>query len=136
MTLSQTYNCIPTGTTVNSSTGEVKSADDKLITTDVGIKVSSNKPFTEIVLDDQTPGGNNSGLGYVVEICASSITKANVNNFITLDAGINNLANQTICVSKTAPVYKAKASAGAFANTATFDYELQAKKGAGAWTKI
>nr|WP_314751286.1 gliding motility-associated C-terminal domain-containing protein [uncultured Capnocytophaga sp.] len=136
MSLSQTYNCIPTGTTVNSSTGEVKSADDKLITTDVGIKVSSNKPFTEIVLDDQTPGGNNSGIGYVVEICASSITKANVNNFIVLDAGINNLANQTICVSKTAPVYKAKASAGAFANTATFDYELQAKKGAGAWTKI
>ena len=136
MNLSQTYNCIPTGTTVNSSTGVVRSADNMAITTDVGIKVSSTKPFTEIVLDDKTLAGRYSGNGYIVAICESSITKANVNNFIDLDAGINNLANQTICVSKAAPIYKAKASAGAFANTATFDYELQAKKGAGAWTKI
>ena len=127
MTLSQTYNCIPTGTTVNSSTGEVKSADNKLITTDVGIKVTSTKPFTEIVLDDLTPSGNNSGLGYVVEICASSITKADVNNFITLDAGISNLTNQTVCEGE-APVYKAKADATAFAATAKFDYILEAKK--------
>ena len=127
MTLSQTYNCIPTGTTVNSSTGVVKSADNKLITTDVGIKVSSTKPFTEIVLDDLTPTGTSSGKGYLVEICASSITKANVDDFITLDAGISNLTNQTVCDGE-APVYKAKADATAFASTAKFDYILEAKK--------
>ena len=127
MTLSQTYNCMPTGTTVNSSTGKVRSADDKKITTDVGIKVTSTKPFTEIVLDDLTPSGTRSGVGYVVEICASSITKANVDNFITLDAGISNLTNQTVCEGE-APVYKAKADATAFASTAKFDYILEAKK--------
>ena len=127
MTLSQTYNCIPTGTTVNSSTGVVKSADNKLITTDVGIKVSSNKPFTEIVLEDQTPSEPLSGKGYLVEICASSITKANVDSFIVLDAGVSNLTNQTVCQGE-APTYKAKADAGAFASTAKFDYILEAKK--------
>ena len=127
MTLSQTYNCKPTGTTVNSSTGEVKSADNKLITTDVGIKVTSTKPFTEIVLEDKTPSEPLSGRGYVVEICASSITKANVNSFITLDATASTLAAQTICEGE-APVYKAKADATAFATTATFDYILEAKK--------
>ena len=127
MSLSQTYNCIPTGTTINGTTGVVRSADDKLITTDVGIKVSSTKPFTEIVLDDQTPGGNSSGLGYVVEICASSITKANVDNFITLDAAASTLTNQTVCEGE-APTYKAKATAKAFATTAKFDYVLEAKK--------
>ena len=127
MTLSQTYNCMPTGTTIDNSTGKVRSADDKKITTDVGIKVTSTKPFTEIVLDDLTPSGTRSGLGYLVEICASSITKANVDNFITLDAGISNLTNQTVCEGE-APVYKAKADATAFASTAKFDYILEAKK--------
>ena len=127
MSLSQTYNCIPTGTSIDNSTGKVRSADNKLITTDVGIKVSSNKPFTEIVLDDLTPSGNRSGIGYVVEICASSITKANVNNFITLDATASILTNQTVCEGE-APIYKAKADATAFASTAKFDYILEAKK--------
>ena len=127
MTLSQTYNCMPTGTTIDNNTGKVRSADDKKITTDVGIKVTSTKPFTEIVLDDLTPSGTRSGVGYVVEICASSITKANVDNFITLDAGISNLTNQTVCEGE-APVYRAKADATAFAATAKFDYILEAKK--------
>ena len=136
MSLSQTYNCIPTGTTINGTTGVVRSADDKLITTDVGIKVSSTKPFTEIVLDDQTPGGNSSGLGYVVEICASSITKANVDNFITLDAAASTLTNQAVCEGG-APTYKAKATAKAFATTAKFDYVLEAKKsGATNWVAV
>ena len=136
MTLSQTYNCMPTGTTVNSSTGKVRSADNKKITTDVGIKVTSTKPFTEIVLDDLTPSGYYSGLGYVVEICASSITKANVNSFITLDATASTLTYQTICEGE-APVYKAKADATAFAATATFDYILEAKKlGATNWVAV
>ena len=72
MTLSQTYNCNPTGTKITG--GIVRSADDKKITTDVGIKVSSTKPFTEIVLDDLTPTGlPRSGKGYTVAICESSI---------------------------------------------------------------
>ena len=136
MSLSQTYNCIPTGTTINGTTGVVRSADDKLITTDVGIKVSSTKPFTEIVLDDQTPGGNSSGLGYVVEICASSITKANVDNFITLDAAASTLTNQAVCEGG-APTYKAKANATAFASTAKFDYILEVKKsGTTSWVAV
>ena len=128
MTLSQTYNCIPTGTTVNSGTGKVRSADNKKITTDVGIKVTSTKPFTEIVLDDLTPSGTRSGVGYVVEICASSITKANVDNFITLDAAASTLTDQTVCEGEAPTTYKAKANATAFASTATFDYILEAKK--------
>ena len=127
MTLSQTYNCIPTGTTIDNSTGKVRSADDKKITTDVGIKVTSTKPFTEIVLDDLTPSGTRSGMGYVVEICTSSITKANVDNFITLDAAASTLTAQTICVGE-APTYKAKATATAFESTAKFDYILEAQK--------
>ena len=127
MTLSQTYNCMPTGTTIDNSTGKVRSADDKKITTDVGIKVTSTKPFTEIVLDDLTPSGTRSGVGYVVEICASSITKANVDNFITLDAAASTLTAQTICEGE-APVYKAKADATAFAATAKFDYILEVQK--------
>ena len=127
MTLSQTYNCMPTGTTIDNSTGKVRSADDKKITTDVGIKVTSTKPFTEIVLDDLTPSGTRSGVGYVVEICASSITKANVDNFITLDAAASTLTAQTICEGE-APTYKAKATATAFESTAKFDYILEAKK--------
>ena len=137
MTLSQTYNCMPTGTTINSSTGKVRSADNKLITTDVGIKVTSTKPFTEIVLDDLTPSGNLSGMGYVVEICASSITRANVDNFITLDATASTLTNQTVCDGEAPTTYKAKATANAFAATAKFDYILEAKKsGATNWVAV
>ena len=136
MTLSQTYNCIPTGTTIDNNTGKVRSADDKKITTDVGIKVTSTKPFTEIVLDDLTPSGTRSGVGYVVEICASSITKANVNNFITLDTTASTLAAQTICEGE-APVYKAKADATAFAATAKFDYILEVQKsGTTSWVAV
>ena len=137
MTLSQTYNCKPTGTTINSSTGKVRSADNKLITTDVGIKVTSTKPFTEIVLDDLTPSGTLSGMGYVVEICASSITKTNVDNFIKLDATASTLTNQTVCEGEAPTTYKAKATAKAFANTAKFDYVLEAKKsGATNWVAV
>ena len=136
MTLSQTYNCMPTGTTIDNNTGKVRSADDKKITTDVGIKVTSTKPFTEIVLDDLTPSGTRSGVGYVVEICASSITKANVDNFITLDAAASTLTAQTICEGE-APTYKAKATATAFESTAKFDYILEAKKsGTTSWVAV
>jgi len=137
MTLSQTYNCKPTGTTINSSTGKVRSADNELITTDVGIKVTSTRPFTEIVLDDLTPSGTRSGMGYVVEICASSITKTNVDNFIKLDATASTLTNQTVCEGEAPTTYKAKATAKAFATTAKFDYVLEAKKsGATNWVAV
>ena len=36
---------MPTGTTIDNNTGKVRSADDKKITTDVGIKVTSTKPL-------------------------------------------------------------------------------------------
>ena len=104
MTLSQTYNCMPTGTTVNSSTGKVRSADNKRITTDVGIKVTSTKPFTEIVLDDLTPSGYYSGLGYVVEICASSIKLADTSTCTSDNIGTLFPASRTATYTTTSGV--------------------------------
>ena len=124
MTLSQTYNCIPTGTTINSSTGEVKSADDKLITTDVGIKVASTKPFTEIVLDDLTPSEPFSGRGYVVEICASSIKLADTSTCTTNNIGTLFAASPTATYTTTSGVKvtrKLDASTG-FASLSNTDY--------------
>ena len=124
MTLSQTYNCIPTGTTINSSTGKVRSADNKKITTDVGIKVTSTKPFTEIVLDDLTPSGTRSGVGYVVEICESSIKLANTSTCTSDNIGTLFAASQTATYTTTSGVKvtrKLDASTG-FASLSNTNY--------------
>ena len=124
MTLSQTYNCMPTGTTVNSSTGKVRSADNKKITTDVGIKVTSTKPFTEIVLDDLTPSGYYSGLGYVVEICASSIKLADTSTCTTDNIGTLFAANKTATYTTTSGVKVTRKMdpATGFASLSNTDY--------------
>jgi len=104
MTLSQTYNCVPTGTTVNSSTGLVRSADNKKITTDVAIKVTSSKPFTEIVLEDNTPTGTRSGKGYFVVLCESSIKLADTSTCTTNNIGTLFAATQTATYTTTSGV--------------------------------
>ena len=138
MTLSQTYNCIPTGTTINSSTGLVRSADNKRITTDVGIKVTSSKPFSEIVLEDNTPTGTRSGNGYFVVLCETSVTKLTqdeINNLITIDPTDGKLLEQSVCDDDDTgmpPSYKAKATTP-FGTDGTFDYSLEVKKKNGSW---
>ena len=102
MTLSQTYNCNPTGTKITGNV--VRSADNKKITTDVGIKVTSTQPFTEIVLDDLTPSGTRSGLGYLVEICASSIKLADTSACTSDNIGTLFAASQTATYTTTSQV--------------------------------
>ena len=102
MTLSQTYNCNPTGTKITGNV--VRSADNKKITTDVGIKVTSTQPFTEIVLDDLTPSGPRSGLGYLVEICASSIKLADTSACTSDNIGTLFAASQTATYTTTSQV--------------------------------
>ena len=104
MTLSQTYNCMPTGTTINSSSGLVRSADNKHITTDVAIKVTSSKPFTEIVLEDNTPTGTRSGNGYFVVLCESSIKLADTSTCTTDNIGTLFAANKTATYTTTSGV--------------------------------
>ena len=102
MTLSQTYNCNPTGTKITGNV--VRSADNKKITTDVGIKVTSTQPFTEIVLDDLTPSGTRSGLGYLVEICASSIKLADTSTCTSDNIGTLFPASRTATYTTTSGV--------------------------------
>ena len=104
MTLSQTYNCMPTGTTINSSSGLVRSADNKHITTDVAIKVTSSKPFTEIVLEDNTPTGTRSGNGYFVVLCESSIKLADTSTCTSDNIGTLFAASQTATYTTTSGV--------------------------------
>ena len=122
MTLSQTYNCNPTGTKITGNV--VRSADNKKITTDVGIKVTSTQPFTEIVLDDLTPSGPRSGLGYLVEICASSIKLADTSACTSDNIGTLFAASQTATYTTTSGVKvtrKLDASTG-FASLSNTNY--------------
>ena len=124
MTLSQTYNCIPTGTTINSSSGLVRSADNKRITTDVGIKVTSSKPFTEIVLEDKTPTGTRSGKGYFVVLCENSVKLANTSTCTSDNIGTLFAASQTATYTTTSGVKvtrKLDASTG-FASLSNTNY--------------
>ena len=130
VSVTQTYSCNPSGITITN--GKVRSVDNRKWTTDVGLKITSTKPFTKLILTDSTPtyGSPTSGNGYLVAFCESGLTKITqneLNNFITLDATISILADQSKCQQE-APTYKAKATANAFAATAKFDYILEVKR--------
>ena len=129
ISLSKTYDCNPIASSITGNV--VSSVDNRKLTTDVAIKVSSDKPFSKITITDKASTGH----GYLVALCPSSVTKATDSDLIVLDAGVSTLTNQTVCDTQ-APIYKAKASAGAFASTATFDYELQVLRAPGTWTKV
>ena len=129
ISLSKTYDCNPIASSIAGNV--VSSVNNRKLTTDVAIKVSSDKPFSKITITDKASTGH----GYLVALCPSSVTKATDSDLIVLDAGVSTLTNQTVCDTQ-APIYKAKASAGAFASTATFDYELQVLRAPGTWTKV
>ena len=129
ISLSKTYDCNPIASSIAGNV--VSSVNNRKLTTDVAIKVSSDKPFSKITITDKASTGH----GYLVALCPSSVTKATDSDLIVLDAGVSTLTNQTVCDIQ-APIYKAKASAGAFASTATFDYELQVLRAPGTWTKV
>ena len=129
ISLSKTYDCNPIASSIAGNV--VSSVNNRKLTTDVAIKVSSDKPFSKITVTDKASTGH----GYLVALCPSSVTKATDSDLIVLDAGVSTLTNQTVCDIQ-APIYKAKATAGAFASTATFDYELQVLRAPGTWTKV
>lgn len=129
ISLSKTYDCNPIASSIAGNV--VSSVNNRKLTTDVAIKVSSDKPFSKITITDKASTGH----GYLVALCPSSVTKATDSDLIVLDAGVSTLTNQTVCDIQ-APIYKAKATAGAFASTATFDYELQVLRAPGTWTKV
>ena len=129
ISLSKTYDCNPIASSIVGNV--VSSVNNRKLTTDVAIKVSSDKPFSKITITDKASTGH----GYLVALCPSSVTKATDSDLIVLDAGVSTLTNQTVCDIQ-APIYKAKATAGAFASTATFDYELQVLRAPGTWTKV
>ena len=121
ISLSKTYDCNPIASSITGNV--VSSVNNRKLTTDVAIKVSSDKPFSKITITDKASTGH----GYLVALCPSSVTKATDSDLIVLDAGVSTLTNQTVCDTQ-APIYKAKASAGAFASTANFDYILEVQK--------
>jgi len=121
ISLSKTYDCNPIASSITGNV--VSSVNNRKLTTDVAIKVSSDKPFSKITITDKASTGH----GYLVALCPSSVTKATDSDLIVLDAGVSTLTNQTVCDTQ-APIYKAKASAGVFASTANFDYILEVQK--------
>ena len=129
ISLSKTYDCNPIASSIVGNV--VISVNNRKLTTDVAVKISSDKPFSRITVTDKASTGH----GYLVALCPSSVTKATDSDLILLDAGVSTLTNQTVCDTQ-APIYKAKATAGAFASTATFDYELQVLRAPGTWTKV
>ena len=129
ISLSKTYDCNPIASSIAGNV--VSSVNNRKLTTDVAVKISSDKPFSRITVTDKASTGH----GYLVALCPSSVTKATDSDLIVLDAGVSTLTNQTVCDIQ-APIYKAKATAGAFPSTATFDYELQVLRAPGTWTKV
>lgn len=69
--LANVYDCHPGATIINGT--YVKSLT-KRVTTDVGIKVTSDQPFNKITLSDD----NSDGGGYYVVICPNSVQDAQV----------------------------------------------------------
>ena len=78
ISLSKSYDCNPIVSTINNNV--VESVNRKL-TTDVGIKVASSKPFSKITVTDMA----STGLGYLVALCPTSIVKATDDDIFTID---------------------------------------------------
>ena len=97
--------------------------------TDIAYKVTSSKPFTEITIEDSSDA---QAAGYLVEMCPTSVKKANI---ITVNTA---LTEQTVCDNTgNAPSYLAKATITPTYAGGTLNYELQAKKkGSTTWETI
>ena len=128
ISLSKSYDCNPIVSTINNNV--VESVNRKL-TTDVGIKVASSKPFSKITITDM----GSTGLGYLVALCPTSIVKATDDDIFTID---KTLTAQSVCedtMTGVPPSYQAQATSKF--NGGSFKYELQAKKsGSSSWLTI
>ena len=132
ISLSKTYDCNPITSSINGNI--VTSVSNRKLTTDVAIKITSDKPFTKITITDKA----STGFGYLVALCPSSViklTQEEINNLITIDPTDGKLLEQSVCDDDDTgmpPSYKAKATTP-FGTNGTFDYSLEVKKKNGSW---
>ena len=120
ISLSKSYDCNPIVSAINNNV--VGSVNNRKLTTDVGIKVTSSKPFSKITVTDMA----STGFGYLVALCPTSIVKAGENDIFTID---KTLTAQSVCegaMTGVLPSYEAQATSKF--NGGSFKYELQAKK--------
>jgi len=129
ISLSKSYDCNPIVSTINNNV--VESVSNRKLTTDVGIKVASSKPFSRITITDM----GSTGYGYLVALCPTSIVKATDDDIFTID---KTLTAQSVCedaMTGVPPSYQAQATSKF--NGGSFKYELQAKKsGSSSWLTI
>ena len=129
ISLSKSYDCNPIVSTINNNV--VESVSNRKLTTDVGIKVASSKPFSRITITDM----GSTGYGYLVALCPTSIVKATDDDIFTID---KTLTAQSVCedaMTGVPPSYGAQATSKF--NGGSFKYELQAKKsGSSSWLTI
>ena len=76
ISLSKTYDCNPIASSINGNI--VSSVNNRKLTTDVAIKISSDKPFSKITVTDRASTGH----GYLVALCPLSVTKATDSDLI------------------------------------------------------
>ncbi|MBM0660478.1 gliding motility-associated C-terminal domain-containing protein [Capnocytophaga genosp. AHN8471] len=129
ISLSKSYDCNPIVSTINNNV--VESVSNRKLTTDVGIKIASSKPFSRITITDM----GSTGYGYLVALCPTSIVKATDDDIFTID---KTLTAQSVCedaMTGVPPSYQAQATSKF--NGGSFKYELQAKKsGSSSWLTI
>ena len=102
--------------------GEVTSQPN--IVTDVAVRVTSNSPFTQLIVEDIN-GTNSSGV--LVELCPTSITPAETISITTQPQ------NQTICADKKA-TFTSKAQLKDA--TGNIQYKWQQSSNGATWTDI
>ncbi|WP_181464145.1 T9SS type B sorting domain-containing protein [Capnocytophaga ochracea] len=124
-TFTKVYDCAEgkgqAGATL-SNTGEVTSQDR--IITDVAVRITSNTPFTQLIVEDIHPGSS----GVLVELCPASITPAETISITTQPQ------SQTICADKMA-TFTSKAQLKDA--TGDIQYKWQQKSDNGTnWTDI
>ncbi|WP_181831140.1 T9SS type B sorting domain-containing protein [Capnocytophaga ochracea] len=131
ITLREAFRC--NGNDVNvtnpSANSRLISVKNPTKVTDIAYKVTSSKPFTKITIEDSSDA---QAAGYLVEMCPTSVKKANI---ITVNTA---LTEQTVCDNTgNAPSYLAKATITPAYAGGTLNYELQAKKkGSTTWETI
>jgi len=131
ITLREAFRCNGSSVDVDnpSANSRLISVSNPTKVTDIAYKVTSSKPFTKITIEDSSDA---QAAGYLVEMCPTSVKKANI---ITVNTA---LTEQTVCDNTgNAPSYLAKATITPAYAGGTLNYELQAKKkGSTTWEAI
>ena len=131
ITLREAFRCNGNDVNVTNSGANSRliSVKNPTKVTDIAYKVTSSKPFTKITIEDSSDA---QAAGYLVEMCPTSVKKANI---ITVNTA---LTEQTVCDNTgNAPSYLAKATITPAYAGGTLNYELQAKKkGSTTWEAI